>query len=235
MKSIFYATIMACLAFTCGAALADEADNTDQTLLEDLGADLLQPADLHQPSEESRYTAIDERLLAELGEDIGQPQDARDDGLAKVVGHMRSAQRLLEQPEEDLPASSVQAEALTGLDAMIAELTARQSQCKGGHCKKPGPPKPSQKPGSGKKPGQSPAQSNAPAVMSQADPQVDLAAAGDLVKDLWGQLPERQRQQILQPLSDEFLPKYATEIEAYFRALARPAESRLTNNPSESR
>lgn len=229
MKSIFLVTIMACLAFTYGDVRADEADSADQALLEDLGADLLQPTD------EPRSSAIDEKLLAELGEDIGEQQDAKDDGLAKVVGHMRSAQRLLEQPEKDLPASSVQAEALTGLDAMIAELTARQSQCKGGNCKKPGPPKPNQKPSSGKKPGQSPAESNAPSATSQADSQVDLAAAGDLVKDLWGQLPERQRQQILQPLSDEFLPKYATEIEAYFRALARPAESRAINNASESR
>ena len=49
-----------------------------------------------------------------------------------------------------------------------------------------------------------------------------LAATGELVKDLWGHLPERQRQQILQPLSEDFLPKYATEIEEYFRALADP-------------
>ena len=49
-----------------------------------------------------------------------------------------------------------------------------------------------------------------------------LESAGELVRDLWGHLPERQRQQILQPLSEEFLPKYAAEIEAYFRTLAAP-------------
>jgi len=42
------------------------------------------------------------------------------------------------------------------------------------------------------------------------------------MKDLWGKLPERQRQQMLQPLREDFLPKYASEIEAYFRALANP-------------
>ena len=51
-----------------------------------------------------------------------------------------------------------------------------------------------------------------------------------MVKDLWGKLPERQREQILQPLSEEFLPKYASEIEAYFRALADP-DSRLPESP----
>ena len=43
-----------------------------------------------------------------------------------------------------------------------------------------------------------------------------------LVDALWGHLPERQRQQILQPLGDDFLPEYAEEIKEYFRALANP-------------
>jgi hypothetical protein len=42
------------------------------------------------------------------------------------------------------------------------------------------------------------------------------------VKDRWGRLPERQRDEILQPLSEEFVPEYAAETEAYFRALAEP-------------
>ncbi|NOY30368.1 MAG: hypothetical protein GXP28_09390 [Planctomycetes bacterium] len=43
-----------------------------------------------------------------------------------------------------------------------------------------------------------------------------------LINDLWGNLPQRQREQILQPLSETFLPKYAEAIEAYFRELAEP-------------
>jgi len=52
-----------------------------------------------------------------------------------------------------------------------------------------------------------------------------LKMTSQLIKDLWGNLPERQREQILQPLSETFLPKYAEEIEAYFRTLAEPAIS----------
>jgi hypothetical protein len=54
----------------------------------------------------------------------------------------------------------------------------------------------------------------------------DRSAVERLVKDRWGRLPERQRDELLQPLSEEFVPKYAAETEAYFRALAepRPAE-----------
>ena len=80
------------------------------------------------------------------------------------------------------------------------------------------------KPGASKsgKPGTSPATGASPTISRSGDLAASLAATSELVKDLWGHLPERQRQQILQPLSEDFLPKYATEIEEYFRALADP-------------
>jgi len=87
-------------------------------------------------------------------------------------------------------------------------------------------PKPGKKPGSSGKAGKSPAKSTASSTSSGADLSTELAVAGELVKDLWGHLPERQREQILQPLSEEFLPQYASEIEAYFRALAAPRHPR---------
>jgi hypothetical protein len=49
---------------------------------------------------------------------------------------------------------------------------------------------------------------------------VDKAAVDEMVKAVWGQLPERTRQQMLQSFSDEFLPKYETEIEQYYRRLS---------------
>ncbi len=200
---------------------ANDEKNTDEALLEDLGAELLKPPtskSINKPA-----APRDQRLLDQLGEDLGEPQTAEDDWLSKVVRHMQTAQSLLEQTENSVSASSAQTEALTGLDAMIAELAERQSQCKGGQCSggkcdKPPGKKPS-KPG---KAGKNPAKSASSSTHSGADLSTDLAVAGELVKDLWGKLPERQREQILQPLSEEFLPKYASEIEAYFRALADP-------------
>ena len=41
-----------------------------------------------------------------------------------------------------------------------------------------------------------------------------------MVKALWGHLPERSREQMLQSFSDEFLPKYELEIEQYYRRLS---------------
>jgi hypothetical protein len=67
--------------------------------------------------------------------------------------------------------------------------------------------------------GPSPAQSTS-AVSGSPGNTADRSAIGALVKDLWGKLPERQREELLQPLSEEFLPEYAAEIEEYFRVLA---------------
>ena len=145
----------------------------------------------------------------------------------KVIAPMQTAQTLLQEPAKATTASAAQAEAIAGLDMMIADLTKRQSRCKRGPCKgsqckgssckkgqcnKPGATK------AGSKPGQT-SNAGATEVKTQA------IAAGDLVKDLWGKLPERQRQQILQPLNEKFLPKYANDIEAYFRTLANPHHS----------
>ena len=166
---------------------------------------------------------------------VREKQTVKDGWQSKIIEPMQTAQSLLQHPEDVSRASSAQAEALAGLDAMIIEIAQRKSQCQGAQSsanqrnkpsrKKTGQPKAGQaKTG---KPGKSPGK--AAATSSGADLSVELAIAGDLVKDLWGKLPERQREQILQPLSEEFLPKYATEIEAYFRALADPRP-----NPSVS-
>ena len=85
-------------------------------------------------------------------------------------------------------------------------------------------PKPGQKPGA--KPGESAATT---ASVATAEP-VDHAAIGRLVRDVWGTLPERQRDEMLQPLAEEFLPEYAADIEAYFEALAEDHQ-RETETP----
>jgi hypothetical protein len=47
-----------------------------------------------------------------------------------------------------------------------------------------------------------------------------MAQMNDLLKDVWGQLPERMRQQMMQSSVEEFLPKYELLIEDYFKALS---------------
>jgi hypothetical protein len=51
-----------------------------------------------------------------------------------------------------------------------------------------------------------------------------MVDVNELAKGLWGHLPERSRDEMLQSFSDEFLPKYELEIEAYYRRLSEKPE-----------
>ena len=47
-----------------------------------------------------------------------------------------------------------------------------------------------------------------------------MAEMRTVLKQLWGELPQRQREQMLEPPVEEFLPKYEQQIEEYFRRLS---------------
>jgi hypothetical protein len=47
-----------------------------------------------------------------------------------------------------------------------------------------------------------------------------MAAMNDLVHELWGNLPPRMREQMMQNSMEQFLPKYELMIEDYFKTLA---------------
>ena len=155
-------------------------------------------------------------------EDPAAPAAIGFENLAPVKQRMQRAESLLAARDASGRASTTQQEVVSELDAMIAKLQKQCESC-GGQCNKPpGPQNKSPKPGgkSGAKPGETSATgATKPAV-------VDRVAIADLVKDLWGRLPERQREELLQPLSEEFLPEYAADIEEYFRVLAEtPADA----------
>ena len=211
MKQISAYFLAICLLSGAGGSLAA----SDEALLEDLGADLLEPA----PTKE--VSPLGERLFEQLGDDVGTQRGPQNSELMHVVARMQEARALLERLQDSSRASAAQGQALTGLDRMIAELAEQKSKCSGGSCDKPSSLKPQKKPGNSGKPGKTAAA--AEGTVSQSEEiSPALGATSDLVKDLWGHLPERQREQILQPPIAEFLPQYATEIEAYFHKLAEP-------------
>lgn len=54
----------------------------------------------------------------------------------------------------------------------------------------------------------------------QVRPKLDAAALTELMKQVWGNLPEKDREQMRQGAGEQFLPQYETLIEKYFRRLA---------------
>ena len=121
MKQIIAYFLAICLLSGAGGALAASAE----ALLEDLGADLLEPA----PTKE--VSPFDERLFEQLGDDVGTQRGAQNSELMHVVARMQEARALLERLQDSSRASAAQEQALTGLDRMIAELAEKKSKCSG--------------------------------------------------------------------------------------------------------
>ena len=221
MNKILIVNLLAFLVLSVAPYLsAQQQPVEEELLLEDLGTELLEPSTIPD------VTTWDDRLIKQLGEDVGESRPATNGWTADVVRHMEQAQRLLEQRSAASDAASAQAEALAGLDAVIQELTERKRQYAGDESAKMGQPEPGKNPGSLGKPGNSPASAASSVTGNMTEVFNDSAATGELVRGLWGQLPERQREQILQPLREEFLPAYRKLIAEYYRRLADRGEQR---------
>ncbi len=204
-------------------------------LLDGLAPNMLRPAppspldDAGRSQPAARDPASPQPRFDDLGKDISQPSGPL--SLVRVRQGMKQAESLLAEPAAATDAgtlhdaATVQQQVVDQLDKLIGELS---KQCQGGQCQPSDqPPKPSQR--SQTKPGDSAgaagrgrtAARDSTARLNQASSQpVDKADLEALIKDLWGHLPQRSREQMQQSFSDEFLPKYELEIEQYYRRLS---------------
>lgn len=224
-----YFAVVAICAFLLGLPGFSFADETAQSeldaqLLEDLGGDLFE--DAADPDE----TELDEDLRRSLGEDLGQssPADDPHSPLERIGTQMRSAQQLLAERDGAGRATRLQDQIVKDLDALIKKAQRQKKQSQQGGKPSGGSQRPDARPQGGQ-PGDSSAEGQQPAADStegtregagEASTADRDAGRSELLKNLWGHLPERVRQQMLQSPDDEFLPKYEFEIEQYFRRLA---------------
>jgi hypothetical protein len=166
---------------------------------------------------------LDRQLLDQLGdgEDIGQPAA---DPLVSLSRRMRTVEQRISQQDTAEATQRLQLQIVTDLEQLIEQA---KKQCSGGSSKKGGAPKPGGKPGSSKKGGTG---DNATTSKSAKDSvetpertgstEAELEAMKALIKDVWGHLPPKLREQLQSPAAEQFLPKYEQVIEAYYRRLA---------------
>ena len=203
-------------------------------LLDDLSPDAAQPnASPRSAQDEPAMKAIEDSLKASTPlHGFGAGANPASQSLARVRNSMQRAQSMLTQPDAAgkpgaAPlASPVQHEILSDLDKLIADLSKQcqccNGQCQGGQCNQPKPcnnPKPG-KPGASAGSGRTAARDSTDRLDRSSAKPVDKGEVNEMVKALWGHLPERSREQMLQSFSDEFLPKYEIEIEQYYRRLS---------------
>lgn len=172
-----------------------------------------------------------------LGEDVGESP------LVTLRSTMDKAGRLIATGDNGSQTRPAQEEAIAVLDELIKKM---EQECKS--CQNPSP-SPSEQQTKRSKPGQSQAPSQEPSPDQQAkkrgkkpgesgsqaknaaqESSVRLGRAeaqaaeaqrrAHVIKRVWGRLPDRLREQMMQSTTDEFLPEYREEIEKYFEQLA---------------
>lgn len=158
------------------------------------------------------------------------PASPNDHPLIQVNRRMREAERLLSARSEST--GRVQTEIVDALDKLIKECE-KQCQCSGGDCEG-GECKPGSKPGAGKS--KTGARDSSKELVNRKVELGDLARRKSLLKAVWGQLPKRQQDQMVEGEAAQFLPKYAEMIEEYFQTLAeRGAGSDVPPEPSSAK
>jgi hypothetical protein len=211
------------IASAAGPAKSDGSESLGNKLLDDLTPKTGEKSDAAWPPS-AQFQQPAAGSPAKLAAPASSP-------LARVQQGMQNASMLLAQPAVNSQsgnlklAGSAQQVVVSHLDKLIADLS-KQCQCQGGQCNKPPDPTQSGKPKPGGKPAMAAGRGNAPARESSdrldrdSAKQSEKGDVNDVVKDLWGHLPERSREQLLQSFSEEFLPKYEREIQQYYRRLS---------------
>ena len=175
---------------------------------------------------------LDDELLKGLGEPAEETD--QDNPLVRITKKMREVEELIRQSKSGDATQERQQQIVKDLEKLIDQLEQQQQQqssssssqqqqqqqAERDKVQQPGQKQP--RPGQQQQAGES----NKPAKDSterQGKPEVhkpDMAQMRDLLKDIWGELPPRLRQQMMQSAVEKFLPKYELQIEEYFKTLS---------------
>ena len=214
-------------------ARAQEGRSVDDELFDELDADPLDEQDAapHGPGEKKGEAGAspDDELRRRLSQEPGAAATAEeDDPLLEIARRMRRVEGLMGRNDSSPATQNLQEKIVADLDRLLEQARRRSKQ------RKPGSSQPQQtasrrpigqsqaKPAAGgEKPSDRPSTTSTqrPAGSGQTR-RPDMTRMRKVMEELWGELPPRQRQQMLQMPVEEFLPKYELLIEEYFRRLA---------------
>ena len=210
--------------------------STDEMLRNSLDNELLKGLDIPPRSEAAPPAAakpadrpagaasdLDQQLIEQLarGEDIGKESP---DPLVSIGRRMRLAEELINRQVTSQKTQRVQQQVIEDLDRLIEQM---KKQCQGGQCNSKSSPKSGAKPGSKGRAGSGentgvnqPAKESTDRTDGKASNREELARLQQMLKQVWGHLPPKIRDQMQSGSIEEFLPKYERLIEEYYTRLA---------------
>jgi len=190
----------------------------DQPARKDAPDDRKGPA--QGPSEDMK-----QKLSRELGAAAVREGD---DPRLSIARQMREVESLIAQARSGEPTQQTQEQILAELDKLIQQARKRCRQCNSPDtqsqttAERKEVKQPGTKPGGGRGKSKSKAARDSTAKPGQSEakkPELEQVRAM-IEEQLWGDLPPRQRQQLLQLPMEEFLPKYESLIIEYFQRLS---------------
>ena len=224
------------LGKAAGARGAKPTDENSEDTADDSAADSDpnddDPAD-DGPAADSLDDSLDDELLRDLGP-ADEAAENDDNPLSRIGRKMQEAQRLIAQRQPGEPAQKLQQDIVTELDELLKQARKQQSQQQqSSGSKKPQqsrrdkPGQPQQQPAGGKpeEAGNEPARDSTEQQRPEAPAQPDIGQMQDMLRELWGHLPEHERQQVINSTIEKFVPKYESLIKEYFKRLSEATRS----------
>lgn len=202
---------------------AEPAPSSDDQLMKSLDSELLDGLDT--------LPAADDSVTPGHEEPSPDIATGDTDEFTRISQRMRKLERMIPHLEKKQPTTQLQKEVVTELEKLIADLEKQcqqsQSSASSGNrqsqqtAERESVKQPSQQAAAeGEQNPNRPARDSTERLGKDEARKADLAERKGLLKDVWGQLPEKAREQLLQSSPEQFLPKYELLIEDYYRKLA---------------
>jgi len=173
-----------------------------------------------KPLSQRRIDAWNDLLEQELME---AAVDEAQNPLLGIARSMRISENLIVRSDSGEKTQGIQAEIIADLDTLLKRAQKKcqscSSQSQSVAQRKPTQPKKPSQPKEGKPDAKPATTSNAKPGSAEGET-TDMTEMVAVIKEVWGELPENERQEMLQLSVEEFLPKYADLIERYFKRLA---------------
>lgn len=207
----------------------------DEQLLEGLSDDLMDDLDDLAPprptsGDQRGHSDLDEQLLEGL--DAPHADAAGDENpLDEISRRMRDVEQMLRESDTGERPQSLQRKIVADLDKLIdaAMRRAQSSNQASSQSQQRSRRDQARQPGSMTdtgQPGKQPARDSTDRLGTAQPERPTPAEMAKLLEDLWGHLPERDRQRVINSSIEEFLPAYEQLIEQYFRRLAEELDDR---------
>ncbi len=213
---------------------AARPSSLDDALLDDLDNELLDGAgDLSKPRTTPRRTGdqssddpAGENAETEVIDDTVATEAA--DPLVRIGLEMRKVEELIPEASRRAHAEQLQERIVDDLARLIEQAESQQSQSSQSQknqqsqsvAKRQKVQQPKKAPGESGEDSNKPAQDSTNRLGSAESARPDPELFRQMMKDTWGHLPPRDREQMLQNTPDKFLPKYELLIEQYYKRLA---------------